>query len=83
MTNIIDLNAKRFEQNEREYLKVIGRSRLAVQLLAERLSPADFERFTNLIRDTGGHFFDAVFGEGSGMVIFGREIRMMMGRIDA
>jgi hypothetical protein len=64
MTNVVDLNTKRFERDEREYLEIVGRSRLAVQLLAERLDPADFEHFTDLIRGAGGHFFDAVFGEG-------------------
>jgi hypothetical protein len=64
MTNVVDLNAKRCERDVREYREAVGRSQLAVQLLAERLAPADFERFTDLIRGTGGHFFDAVFGEG-------------------
>ena len=63
MTNVVDLNAKRCERDVREYLEAVGRSELAVQLLAQRLTPTDFERFTNLIRGTGGHFFDAVFGE--------------------
>ena len=68
MQSVIDLDAKRREQecerSVREYLEAVGRSRLAVQLLAERLDPADFEHFTDLIRGAGGHFFDAVFGEG-------------------
>jgi hypothetical protein len=63
MTNVVDLNAKRCERDVGEYLEAVGRSELAVQLLAQRLTPIDFERFTNLIRGTGGHFFDAVFGE--------------------
>jgi hypothetical protein len=65
MTNVVDLNAKRCERDVREYLEAVGRSELAVQLLAQRLTPIDFEHFTNLIRGTGGHFFDAVFGEGN------------------
>jgi hypothetical protein len=73
MTNVVDLNAKRCEREVHEYLEAVGRARLAVQFLAERLSPQDFERFTNLIRGTGGHFVDTVFGEGEWEGDFGSE----------